>query len=83
MFCCCQNVVRKVSKVFLASVFSISSLLLFPAAANAQSPQQVTQITRTLSADSQKVIERLGSFRPVARGAVEIPCRRPASWRGG
>ena len=62
MFCCCQNVVRNVSKVFLASVFSISSLLLFPAAANAQSPQQVAQITRTLSPDSQKVIERMGSF---------------------
>ncbi len=62
MFCCCQNAVRKVSKVFLASVFSISSLLLFPPATNAQSPQQVTQITRTLSPDSQKVIERLGSF---------------------
>ena len=62
MFCCCQNVVRNISKVFLASVFSISSLLLLPAASNAQSPQQVAQITRTLSPDSQKVIERLGSF---------------------
>jgi alpha-mannosidase len=62
MFCCRQNVARNVSRVFVASVFSISSLLLFPAGAAAQSPQEVAQITRSLSPDSQKVIARLGTF---------------------
>ncbi len=62
MFYCRRNVARNVSRIFRASVLSISALLLSPAVMNSQSPQQIAQITRSLSPDSQKVIERLGTF---------------------
>ena len=68
MFFCRQSVIRNVSKVFLASVFSIPALLLFSTVANAQSPQQVTQITDILSSDSKRVIERLGTFDQLPAG---------------
>ena len=64
MFCCRQNVVRHAFGIFAVFVFSVVSFSLVSVDADAQSPQQVAQITRLLSPDSQKVIERLGTFRP-------------------
>ena len=62
MFCCRLNVIRNAFRIFVVFVFSIASFSLVSINANAQSPQQVAQITRSLSPDSQKVIERLGTF---------------------
>ena len=62
MFYCRQNFVRDVSRVILTSVFSIPAFMLTARGVSAQSPQQVAQITRSLSPDAQKVISRLGTF---------------------
>ena len=50
------NILRNAIKV----IFSVTSLLIV--AAHAQSAQDVAAITKTLSPDSQKVIERLGTL---------------------